>query len=386
MSDRIAVMNARQGRAARARRRSSTTARRRRFVADFIGTTNLLRGAVERRAARGPPRRRASRAASRTTACAAGTRGRASACGPSRSRPGAGGSADGRRSAATRRAGRLPRERPSPIKSAPAGGLGLTVLAPKTGARLPVGSDVAVTWSPVRGARPRRSARPAEEEHRMTTDTTARGIDLERELVRVHGASAGITRRQLLERIGAVGAAAALAPIVAACAAGGRVGVARRVGRRAARPERRPPERRGRQRRRPTPAPTPRPDPREGAVRLQLGRRTSARTTSQTFEDKYGIKVKYDKFPDASTQMAKLRKRRQGRRLRRHLSGLDRDPRARRATASSSRSTWALIPNVDQPRHRLAEPELRPGQPVLDAELLVDDRASPGTRPRSRAT
>jgi multiple sugar transport system ATP-binding protein len=29
-----------------------------------------------------------------------------------------------------------------------AGGLGLTVLAPKTGVRLPVGSEVAVAWSP----------------------------------------------------------------------------------------------------------------------------------------------------------------------------------------------------------------------------------------------
>ena len=44
MSDRIAVMHARQGRAARARPRSSTSGPTTRFVADFIGTTNLLRG------------------------------------------------------------------------------------------------------------------------------------------------------------------------------------------------------------------------------------------------------------------------------------------------------------------------------------------------------
>ena len=47
-----------------------------------------------------------------------------------------------------------------------AGGLVLSVLAPKTGPRLPVGSEVAVTWSAVRGARPRRHGRggPSDEE------------------------------------------------------------------------------------------------------------------------------------------------------------------------------------------------------------------------------
>ena len=52
----------------------------------------------------------------------------------------------------------------------------------------------------------------------MTTDHDGSSIDLERELVR-YMAERRITRRQLLERISAVGAAAALAPIIAACQA-----------------------------------------------------------------------------------------------------------------------------------------------------------------------
>src|SRR5262245_7611786 len=53
----------------------------------------------------------------------------------------------------------------------------------------------------------------------MTNDGNRPPIDIERELVRVM-AERRITRRQLLEAIAAVGATAALAPIVAACTTG----------------------------------------------------------------------------------------------------------------------------------------------------------------------
>ena len=45
-------------------------------------------------------------------------------------------------------------------------------------------------------------------------------IDLERELIR-YMIERRITRRELLERIGKVGAAAALAPVIAACTSSG---------------------------------------------------------------------------------------------------------------------------------------------------------------------
>ena len=57
-----------------------------------------------------------------------------------------------------------------------------------------------------------------------------------------------------------------------------------------------------------TAEPTPVPTPGGRAVHLQLGRATSARTTVTDFEDEVpGIKVKYDKFPDAATQITKIR-------------------------------------------------------------------------------
>ena len=53
----------------------------------------------------------------------------------------------------------------------------------------------------------------------MSTPGGESTIDLERELVRVM-AENRLTRRQLLTRIGALGATVALAPIVAACSSG----------------------------------------------------------------------------------------------------------------------------------------------------------------------
>ena len=116
------------------------------------------------------------------------------------------------------------------------------------------------------------------------------------------------------------------------------------------------------------------------------GTRYIGETTSQTFEDKYGIKVKYDKFPDADDPDGEDPQRRQGWRLRRHATRPR--PRSRRSSRDGviQPLDLALIPNVVNLGAGVAEPGLRPGQRVLDPELLVDDRASPGTRARSRAT
>ena len=54
----------------------------------------------------------------------------------------------------------------------------------------------------------------------MSNDPQRPSIDLERELVRVM-AERRLSRRELLERIAAVGVTAALAPIVAACSTSG---------------------------------------------------------------------------------------------------------------------------------------------------------------------
>ena len=142
MSDRIAVMNAGKveqlGTPEELYERPAT-----RFVADFIGTTNLLRGAG--REPRGPrpaesgeprdvdptgwPRGRTSRSASDPEAIRL-------------VRP----AADGGDRARVQQAAYLGSTVSYRVRTT--GGLGLTVITPKTGVRLPVGSDVAISWSP----------------------------------------------------------------------------------------------------------------------------------------------------------------------------------------------------------------------------------------------
>ena len=139
----------------------------------------------------------------------------------------------------------------------------------------------------------------------MTNDDRRPSIDIERELVRVM-AERRITRRQLLEAIAAVGATAALAPIVAACSTAGAsatpaataaatptaaasLAAASATAAPTATPE-------------PTPVPTP-----EKELFIYNWDGYIGENTQKQFEDKYGIKVKYDKFPDASTQMTKIR-------------------------------------------------------------------------------
>ena len=135
------------------------------------------------------------------------------------------------------------------------------------------------------------------------TDPQRPEIDLERELVR-YMAEHRITRRMLLEQIAKVGAFAALAPIIAACngaaasltpsaAAPSSAASAAVVPTASAAPT-------------PTTQPTPVPSP-ESELFIYNWDGYIGETTQKDFEDKYGIKVKYDKFPDASTQITKIR-------------------------------------------------------------------------------
>ena len=151
MSDRIAVMHAGRveqlGTPEELYERPAT-----RFVADFIGTTNLLPGSVESTAGGTA----IVRLDGGDTCAVAGA-------GPARRPDGRARRSDpesivlkrsnGR---ARRRANRCgPRSSRSPISGATVqyqvrtrGGLAITVLAPKTGERHPVGSDVDIVWPP----------------------------------------------------------------------------------------------------------------------------------------------------------------------------------------------------------------------------------------------
>ena len=123
-------------------------------------------------------------------------------------------------------------------------------------------------------------------------------MDLEQALVRAM-AERRVTRRQLLEAMARLGPAAALAPILAACASPS-----------AASPSAVPPStaasgapsaEASAASAEPTAAPTP-----EAELNVYNWDAYIGEETVGQFEDKYGIKVNYDKFPDASTMLAKI--------------------------------------------------------------------------------
>src|SRR5262245_5349773 len=142
----------------------------------------------------------------------------------------------------------------------------------------------------------------------MTTPD-ARPTDeiVERELNR-YLAEHRMTRRELLARVTALGAAVALAPIVAACAQAG-VASPSVSSPSAATPSSAPSPSAAAAASasaEPSTSPTPIPSP-EGELFIYNWDAYIGDKTVSKFEDKYKIKVKYDKFPDADTQMAKLR-------------------------------------------------------------------------------
>ena len=136
-------------------------------------------------------------------------------------------------------------------------------------------------------------------------------IDLERELVR-HLAERRISRRYLLDRIAVLGAAAALAPVIAACTRSVNqppadpTGVAAAPSSAAATPGIQPsssavasgePT--------PTPAPTPAPVP-EGELFIYNWAQYMGKNVVPGFEKKTGIKVREDFFDNYDTALAKV--------------------------------------------------------------------------------
>ena len=200
------------------------------------------------------------------------------------------------------------------------------------------------------------------------------GVDLERELVR-YMAEHRITRRMLLEQVAKVGAFAALAPIIAACAAGA-ASSARHPSRR--RSSAAPPSVAPSVAAAPTatPAPTPpsrppRPSSTSGTTPSTWARTSSRRSSRRS----RGLQGRHQ------GQLGLLRHvrgdvragHRRPDRLRHHVPGVDRRPGARRDQQDPAARPVAH-PEQGQPRHRMGEPGLRPGQRALDAVHVVDDR------------
>ena len=164
-----------------------------------------------------------------------------------------------------------------------------------------------------------------------TRRTAAATDDFELALFRAL-AERRITRRELLETVARVGPLAALAPILAACGASATPPPSAPPSVAA------PPSAPGSVAPVATPsaAPTPVPSP-EGEVIIYNWDAYIGENTVKQFEDATGIKVHYEKFPDADDDDREDPDRRQGRRLRRRLPDVDRDPGRWSRTASSSR-------------------------------------------------
>ena len=324
MSDRIAVMDA--GRVEQLGTPEELYERpRTRFVADFIGTSNLLPGPSSRRGRRassgsptGELRRRATR------------RGWPPATPVDLSvRPEASSRAHRRRRAPRRhhaasveQAAYLGTSRH--YSSAPPAASACH--RPRRRRRGTASRSAATSRSPGTPdgcARPRR--RPGSPRRiRMSEPTTVRRIDLERDSSATwpSGGSAG---GSFLERDGDGRRR-------------GRPGADHRgLHRRPPRPRRRRAQRRPRPpARRPPPRPPPPPSPRpsrrpRASCSSTTGPTTSARTTIKKFEDKYGIKVTYDFFDTVDTMLRQDLDGQQ--RLRRHVPDLDQHPGPRRRRA-----------------------------------------------------
>ena len=136
----------------------------------------------------------------------------------------------------------------------------------------------------------------------MTSQPVDPTVDIERALER-YLVEQRMTRRQLLTRVAAVGAAVALAPIVAACSP---AAVASTAPSAAPATPSLPPPSAAPASAAPTPSPTPQPSP-EAELYVYNWDGYIGDKTVPGFEAKYGIKVRYDKFPDADTQMTKIR-------------------------------------------------------------------------------
>lgn len=131
----------------------------------------------------------------------------------------------------------------------------------------------------------------------MTDRSDGSRIDLERALSR-YMLERRITRRQLLDRIGKVGAAAALAPVIAACTSPGASSAppAATSG---------PTQAPGSSGPAPSAEPTPVPEP-EAELYIYNWTDYIGEDVIPSFEDKYGVKVTYDFFANTDEAYAKL--------------------------------------------------------------------------------
>jgi spermidine/putrescine transport system substrate-binding protein len=131
----------------------------------------------------------------------------------------------------------------------------------------------------------------------MTERHDGSTIDLEEALVR-YLVREQLTRRDLLERIGRLGAAAALAPVIAACTgSGATTAPSASAAAPSAAPSSAGPTG--------TPEPTPVPSP-EAELFVYNWTDYIGENTIPSFEEKYGVKVKYDFFANTEEAYAKL--------------------------------------------------------------------------------
>ncbi len=130
----------------------------------------------------------------------------------------------------------------------------------------------------------------------MTERHDGSSIDLERELVR-YMVRERLSRRDLLERIGRMGAAAALAPVIAACTGGGATTPPSASAAAPTAPPSTGPTA--------SPEPTPVPSP-EGELFIYNWTDYIGEDTIPSFEEKYKVKVTYDFFSNTEEAYAKL--------------------------------------------------------------------------------
>jgi spermidine/putrescine transport system substrate-binding protein len=126
-------------------------------------------------------------------------------------------------------------------------------------------------------------------------------IDLDRALIQAL-VDRRVSRRELLEAVARIGPAAALAPILAACAAQTTTTPAPSVAASASAPPSTGPAASPSATAEPTPVPTP-----EGELNVYNWDAYIGEKTQADFEAKYKVKVHYTKFPDAETALAKIR-------------------------------------------------------------------------------
>ena len=299
MSDRIAVMHAGKveqlGTPEELYERPTS-----RFVADFIGSTNLLRGRIEPdgwvRLSSGDTARVAHDGLATGTEVEISVRPEAISPGPARGagcHPG------------HRRTGRLSRNHDL-VSASHGRRTGPHRAGTQSRDPTPGRQRCRRHLVTVRGTHPRRRPGTAGGGSDMTQRPDEQDVDIEQALVR-YMVERRITRRMLLEQIGKVGAFAALAPIIAACtSAAASAAPSQAAAATASAPPTTAPTAAATAAPTATPEPTPVPTP-EKQLNIYNWDAYIGETTRQDFEKKYGIKVNYDKFPDASTQITKIR-------------------------------------------------------------------------------